>query len=233
MAKCIQLRERPHVWGYYPEPLHARGSSLLKALAETEITKMSKYVELEDLRLIRSREDLPLFLEEMQAEYICEVGVREGNNLKRMLVPCIRLAYAIDSWCGTTNISQNPNLYSQEQFDKWYQAVVEIASCDVRVRIIREFSPKAASLTFATEDGLFDFVYIDSDHTEAGCWADLNAWYPKVRAGGVLAGDDYVNASIGEMKFGVIEAVNRFVSERGLQLHIDSCPHANWYIPVP
>ena len=36
-----------------------------------------------------------------------------------------------------------------------------------------------------------DFLYIDADHSAAGVLADLHAWVPHVRSGGLIAGDDY------------------------------------------
>lgn len=36
-----------------------------------------------------------------------------------------------------------------------------------------------------------DFVFIDADHTEEGCRADILAWTPKVRPGGLISGHDY------------------------------------------
>jgi len=39
-------------------------------------------------------------------------------------------------------------------------------------------------------DGSLDFVFLDASHDEASVAADIAAWRPKLRAGGVLAGDD-------------------------------------------
>jgi predicted O-methyltransferase YrrM len=39
--------------------------------------------------------------------------------------------------------------------------------------------------------GLVDYVYVDADHTYEGCTADLEAWWPLLRPGGLIAGDDY------------------------------------------
>jgi predicted O-methyltransferase YrrM len=39
-----------------------------------------------------------------------------------------------------------------------------------------------------------DFLYIDADHGYDGVMADLIAWVPHVRPGGVIVGDDYDNA---------------------------------------
>lgn len=41
------------------------------------------------------------------------------------------------------------------------------------------------------EDNSLDFVFIDGDHRRENVLSDLNAWWPKVRPGGVLAGHDF------------------------------------------
>ena len=40
-------------------------------------------------------------------------------------------------------------------------------------------------------DGYFDLVFIDASHVEADVRADITAWRPKVRGGGILSGHDY------------------------------------------
>lgn len=71
--------------------------------------------------------------------------------------------------------------------DAVYWSVVSRFENDSRVRIYREHSPEAAQV-FA--DGSLDWVYLDGDHTYEGITADLNAWWPKVKPGGLLTGDD-------------------------------------------
>jgi hypothetical protein len=46
------------------------------------------------------------------------------------------------------------------------------------------------------DDGSLDFVFIDADHSTEGVRADINAWRPKIRAGGVLFGHDYNMKSV-------------------------------------
>ena len=60
-------------------------------------------------------------------------------------------------------------------------------------------------------DGELDFVYIDGDHTHEFVKADLETYAPKVRAGGLLAGDDY--GVEGWWEDGVTRAVDEFVAE--------------------
>ena len=38
-----------------------------------------------------------------------------------------------------------------------------------------------------------DFLYVDADHSYDGVRADLEAWMPHVRSGGLIVGDDYDN----------------------------------------
>jgi predicted O-methyltransferase YrrM len=49
----------------------------------------------------------------------------------------------------------------------------------------------AAAEDFA--DDSLDFVFIDATHTYDAVSRDLSAWWPKVKAGGLLAGHDYIH----------------------------------------
>lgn len=57
---------------------------------------------------------------------------------------------------------------------------------------------------------LVDFLYVDGDHSYDGCLADLEAWYPLVRSGGVICGDDY-----GRPEMNVTEAWEAFAKPSG------------------
>ena len=59
-----------------------------------------------------------------------------------------------------------------------------------RVVFARDFS-EPASRSFV--DGSVDLVYIDGNHQSAYVTADLKAWWPKVRSGGLVIGDDCVD----------------------------------------
>lgn len=56
-----------------------------------------------------------------------------------------------------------------------------------RIDIHRMSTLEAAPLV---KDGSLDFVFIDADHSYDGALADINAWTPKVRKGGMVAGHD-------------------------------------------
>lgn len=59
-----------------------------------------------------------------------------------------------------------------------------------RVGFIREFSVDAAK---DVPDGSLDFVYIDGNHQCKFVLQDMNAWWPKLKPGGFLMGDDAVD----------------------------------------
>lgn len=65
------------------------------------------------------------------------------------------------------------------------------------------------------EDGSVDFVFIDAAHDYDNVRADLCAWLPKVKHGGVLAGHDYCGANWPMVKVAVQEVLSwRNVEER-------------------
>lgn len=56
------------------------------------------------------------------------------------------------------------------------------------VTIIRKTSVQAAK---QFKNGSLDFVFIDGSHDTDSVCADIDAWLPKVKAGGIIAGHDY------------------------------------------
>jgi hypothetical protein len=70
------------------------------------------------------------------------------------------------------------------------------------------------------KDNIFDLIYVDADHSYEGCLRDIEDWYPKVKKGKFLIGDDYMpyEGRHKDIKFGVIEAVNEFVTKNNLRL---------------
>lgn len=84
------------------------------------------------------------------------------------------------------------------------------------------------------ENESLDYVYIDGDHTYEGCLADIIAWWPKVKSGGILAGDDYDISKTGlGFDFGVIEAVSEFAEKNNLKKHIHKMRTTQWYYVKP
>lgn len=95
----------------------------------------------------------------------------------------------------------------QDYMDSLHDTVVATFDSTPSVHIHRETSVEAAS-TF--EDGYFDWIYLDADHSYEATRADLDAWLPKVRPHGFIAGDDYTTDG-GWWGDGVVRAVDEAV----------------------
>jgi hypothetical protein len=87
-----------------------------------------------------------------------------------------------------------------------------------RVNVLAMPSVEAAR---RVRDWSCDLVFLDGDHSEAGVTADLEAWEMKIRPGGYLGGHDFENPRP-RYKFGVDEAVRKFVEGTSLQVERDS-----------
>lgn len=92
---------------------------------------------------------------------------------------------------------------------------------------------RADSLTLAQfiPDESLDFVYIDANHHYFEVRADIDAWLPKVRKGGIIAGHDYCIYDDIE----VVRAVNDWCKDSGYTIQLttedfwDGHPFPTWW----
>lgn len=158
------------------------------------------------------------FMEKYRCQVICELGVFKGENFALMIEHQPKEAIAVDSWFADPVASRNDLNFSQEDLNKQYLDFVTKMVGKPFVKIYREYTFKVVT-RFPNE--YFDLIYIDADHTYEGCLRDLIDWYPKVKKGGFLLGDDYRQAVIPKtgVKFGVIEAINEFTLKNNLNFY--------------
>lgn len=162
----------------------------------------------------------------------CEVGVNRGLHAWYLLDNWPGDLWLVDAWTdrqGDQDVLVN--LGGQHVQERYLEECRQrLRGFTSRTRFHRAFSPEAAA---AYEDGFFDFVYIDANHSYGGVKADLDAWYPKVREGGLLCGHDYVDGSVyGGVRFGVKQAVDEFAIATGHSVFISThdTPIPNWYM---
>ena len=157
------------------------------------------------------------FMKKYGCEYICELGIRKGANFHEMIKHGPKLAVAVDSWIDDGVASRNDYPYSQIVLNKQYEDFVTSVQGKPFVKTYREYTFNAVR---HFEDNFFDLIYIDADHSYEGCLRDIEDWYPKVKKGRFLLGDDYrkYEGKHAVIKFGVIEAVNEFVKKNNLHL---------------
>lgn len=78
------------------------------------------------------------------------------------------------------------------------------------IRMTRASTASAASCW----RGEIDYLYVDADHTAEGCGRDLAMWWPFLKVGGLIAGDDYDDID-GNPELGVTRAWDDFERTHG------------------
>jgi hypothetical protein len=129
-----------------------------------------------------------------------EIGVHEGEFSRQILdeVEPQRL-HLIDPW-----------KQEQEVMDARYAKVMERVAEEIASGRVQVHRNPSSEVHEAFEDSYFDWVYVDGNRLYEYVKQDLELYYPKVKAGGYLTGDDYgVRGFWGN---GVQKAVDEFVS---------------------
>lgn len=165
----------------------------------------------------------------------CEVGVFAGK-FSREIVHNVapKQFHLVDVWRWLAFDWDSPPLSeidNKEHFKKWaksiapeydgghpdrlldqfYQSLKTWAASEqaVAVSVHRGFSVEVARTLM---DGQFDAIYIDADHHYDTVLADLFAFAPKLKAGGILMGDDFLeDLTRRDGLYGTIDAVNTFI----------------------
>lgn len=75
------------------------------------------------------------------------------------------------------------------------------------------------------------FIYIDGDHRYDSVRADLQAWWPYLSSGGILAGHDYMPGEHDD----VVRAVDEFAAAHGLEVQITDNldEYRSWWMVKP
>ena len=105
-----------------------------------------------------------------------------------------------------------------------FQANVQKAGFEGQINPVR-LDSVAAAAQYA--DNSLDMVYLDGGHSYEQVLADLNAWYPKVKLGGVIGGHDFVFEHP-VSRAGVVRAVLEFFADKPLEV----LPHARTWKSV-
>jgi predicted O-methyltransferase YrrM len=118
--------------------------------------------------------------------------------------------YAVDTWEGSDEHKdhiEELSLQGKTLFDDFKN---NIQLCEVSDYVI-PLRLKSIEAAKQFEDNSLDFVHIDASHDYESVLEDIIAWYPKVKQGGIISGDDYVPCWDG-----VIQAVNKYFQGKNL-----------------
>lgn len=167
-----------------------------------------------------------------------EIGVSKGLNAKNILSFLnIKKLYLVDPYpnCITNYGKFHAYIYDSKELDStkkkgkeiWYgkdffeYAKKLLSKFENKIKFIRKTSEEAVSLI----PNNLDFIYIDGNHDYEFVKKDIELYYPKVKSGGVIGGDDF-NISF----LGVCEAVMEFVKRNNLKLYGEN---SEWWIVKP
>jgi hypothetical protein len=184
---------------------------------------MTKEEKIEILRsTIVVKADIAKALEKIGCKYGIEIGVRKGGNSKQLLQNKLFSEgkfVALDCW---KEVLERPTFndanYKQTELDKQYDSVVNMFKDRSYVEVIRDFSVEGSE---RFEDSYFDFIYIDAAHDYRSVKEDLEAWWPKLKPGGILSGHDYFEDKRVWRKeeVGVYKAVNELAKSKNTEVH--------------
>lgn len=179
------------------------------------------------IELYKRRRIWKPFMEKHNCQVIAELGIQFGTTFDLMTAHNPKIAVAVDSWTAQGTAGQNDWAFDQKEMDRQYNDFKERMKDKPFVQIYREFTHDAVK---RFPDEYFDLIYIDADHTYEGCLQDIEDWYPKVKIGGCLTGDDYRTAFIKRsgVTFGVKKAVQEFAEKNNLKHY--ELPRYGWVI---
>lgn len=133
-----------------------------------------------------------------------EVGTERGKYANLIAQVANKLS-VVDLW-------KNYGNYRKHVTDEYYEEILADAHARLDkygVEFIRDDSVKAAE---RFEDASLDFVYLDANHKEEFVYNDAQAWWPKLRPGGILAGHDWEGHHPDVKK-----AITRFCLDNGVK----------------
>jgi len=120
-----------------------------------------------------------------------EVGSWKGRSISFFVVEVINSGkhidcFSVDTWKGSAEHQQETNVMNDTLYDLFLSNTKPIQDHFTPIR-----KPSVeASKDF--EDESIEIVFIDADHEYEPVKADIAAWLPKVRKGGLIAGHDYL-----------------------------------------
>jgi predicted O-methyltransferase YrrM len=116
-----------------------------------------------------------------------EVGTERGAYSEVLLRenPLLQLT-CVDAWKAYRGYRDHVD---QRKLDRFFDETrTRLVPFGERATCLRKFSVEAAR---EFENGSLDFVYLDANHNLQNVIADIAAWSPKLKPGGILAGHDY------------------------------------------
>lgn len=152
---------------------------------------------------------------------MAEIGVCTGFASAAMLkaFPPLHLIM-VDAWKAAEPDSEyrksgdGMSKMTQAEMDEKKQMAIDATAFAAERRTILQ--GPSVNMAWKIQDASQDLVFIDAEHTFSAVAADIAAWLPKVRPGGILCGHDYRHRRF----VGVKQAVDQWAKLENRELRI-------------
>jgi len=139
---------------------------------------------------------------EIRPSICLEIGVWKGGSVITMAEEMNKLGIdgaiiAVDTWLGAWDHWLQPEWFSHLKFENGYPTIFNTFVANI---VARKLEDKVIPLPLDSLNAAkvvshygiaIDLLHIDGGHDFSAVTADLNAWWPLLREGGILIGDDY------------------------------------------
>lgn len=186
--------------------------------------------------------------------FAAEIGVFRGEFAAHNMKTWQGQYLMVDTWAHRPDDGIDKNDEDPQYWAHIKQTAMRATDFAHQRRVvIQDYSENAAD---QQPNYLFDWIYIDAGHDYENVKTDLEAWWPKLRPGGLFSGDDYglcadddrlrpltadrfegkVNGLAKAFGWGTAVALHEFCEARNLHLNVtwlnDTAGPA-WYIIKP
>ncbi len=158
---------------------------------------------------------------------VIEVGTWKGQSAVFMAEHCRALGLdacilCIDTWLGSLEHLLDDRFRALLRVRRGRPTIYEQFLANVRARGLEGYitplpqTSRTAARLLRARGLLADLIYIDASHEEQDVLEDLEAYWPLLRPGGLLVGDDHIAPFPG-----VIRACSAFARRHALEPRID------------
>lgn len=168
------------------------------------------------------------FISKKDFKKLVEIGVWKGHSLSYLAK--LLKAKGGDYEIYAVDLFENTYRYSSDVYKHITEVsiIYDIYNDNLKRSGVRDMISDVSGYSWEEarnfEDSYFDFIFIDADHSYESVVKDLNAWYPKIKKGGIFSGHDYTCWA------GVNKAVNEFALNNNLK--IKTYDGDVWYIEI-
>ena len=127
--------------------------------------------------------------EATDASVIVEVGSWVGRSISYLGVELINRnkapkVYAVDTWMGSHEHRDHAILKNDELYNTFIKNIAPLGKLVIPLRM----DSLTAASTF--QNSSIDFLFLDASHEYEDVKRDIEAWYPKIKSGGIFSGHD-------------------------------------------